>query len=439
MADTEMKPMELNAKQLQEMIASEARNAQSEALEKYAEQFGEMVQQWKSMTSSEQWRAFMGAQRSMRDDIFGAAREGATIDASKGLELAQLVHAAASAKKNRSSISPETIMGEARHIGDQALIKTLEAANFVDGGGLVPSHTSSEFISLLRNRNVVRQLGARVVSLEDGNIDMGEMTTGAVAYWRGSEVSAITPSQPTIGKRELQEKQLGILVPISNTLLRRRQTLPQGMDQIIRDDMIAAGAAAEDQAFLEGTGTAGQPLGLFDQTAAANKFNANGTFSLTNVYADLTKLVYKVEDSNIPDDGSFAFCGSPRTKWVLSRLLSSDGVPVFLFDLMRGELIGQRAVWTHNIAKTRDDTGAASDDETRLYYGAWSQLIIGDSMTLEISEHDGASFVMNGTTVHGVQADVTLIRLLHGVDVLAMRPSAFGVLKGMDWGASLDS
>lgn len=431
---------EMTKDALIELIRSEARNAGLDVVEDAAQQMEKRFRELEQ--TGEHKRA-----ASVREHLF-AMRPKSVNDLPQGCGIGvaeTMLAAARSLGSTGNRLNKRAVVAEAKSMGFgrtseilDSRVKAMDAGDFIDGGSLIPEDLASDFIAYLRGLNVVRQLGAQVVQMPNGKIDIGVQDGTSTAYWVG-EGQAATESQLQTGRVVLQGKKLAILTAISNDLVRAR-TIPMGITELVRNDLIGRAATAEDQAFLEGSGTAYTPNGIFNQMASGNKFNANGTFNTANAISDLVKAIYKVQGANIPQDGSWAFCGHPRTRAALMSLRTSDGYPVFMDSLMRGELLGYRAAFTTNIGATRDDTGSATDDETRLYFGAWSQAVIGDTLTLDVRESDTASFLGTGSTVrHAFSEDLTVMRLIHEVDIALRYTSAFSCIKGIDWGASFDS
>ena len=61
--------------------------------------------------------------------------------------------------------------------------KALSATNPASGGFLIPEVYLDEIIGLLYNKTVIKELGARTIPLETGNINIPRMTSGTRATW----------------------------------------------------------------------------------------------------------------------------------------------------------------------------------------------------------------------------------------------------------------
>jgi len=101
----------------------------------------------------------------------------------------------------------------------QALMRDLTVGAPTGGGNLVATDLmSSDFITLLRNRLVLGQLGAKVLADLNGNIAIPSQTGGASTYWV-TEGNAVTESQATFGQVALSPKTVGMFTDYTRRLL----------------------------------------------------------------------------------------------------------------------------------------------------------------------------------------------------------------------------
>lgn len=363
-----------------------------------------------------------------RKALFGdAAKKGA--DKGVGLGAAEFVACFMGGGKSKDGA-----LAFARKNGaSDAVVKALEAGDFSAGGALIPETMSADIIGYLHNNSVVRNQGANTVDLSGGPVNFGKVNAIPTAHWI-EEGGAITASKPGTSQVRLTAKKLGVFVPMSNDLLRR---LPGGSLNIFRQDMLSVARNAEDAAFIRGSGTEAKPKGILNWTKAANKFNANSTVTLANVTTDLIKAMFLVENSNIPMN-RLGWLLSPRTKYYLMTLRTDDGYPVFMSEIADGSLYGHSLGVTNNIPTNLDATGDGDNDETEIYFGDFSQSLIGDALSVRIEESNAATFVdENGDTINGFQSDQTVVRLILEVDYAQRHDSAFAVIEGVDYGKNL--
>ena len=102
-----------------------------------------------------------------------------------------------------------------KHYDDAAMereFKALSATNPVNGGFLIPEVYTDDIIELLYNKTVIKELGARTIPLETGNLNIPRMTSGTRARW-GGEARKIGTTQPTFGNLRLSAHRLEAIVP----------------------------------------------------------------------------------------------------------------------------------------------------------------------------------------------------------------------------------
>lgn len=301
------------------------------------------------------------------------------------------------------------------------------ASDFTSGGFMIPEEVSADVIAYLYNTSAVRRLGARIIPMARGNLSMNKINETLNAYWIG-ETNRIMTSKIQGGRIAMSAKKLGISVGISNDLIRFADG---SVIQIIHDDMTRAARTTEDQALIRGRGTNYRPSSIDELMSDTNKVQANASNAFADIVQDLFKLQYLVDGREFELDAiSPGFILSKRDAYFLKSLISTDGTFIFLPQMMQGLLIDAPYAATNNIPS---NLGAGSD-ESEIYYGDFSQLLIGQSLDVTMQKWEGASWVdSNGNTVHGAQQDMTLETLVIEEDSAVRHDSAFSKLEGVDW------
>jgi len=312
---------------------------------------------------------------------------------------------------------------------ESQVTKALQATVFSAGGSLLPEDLSAEFIELLRPLSVVRAMGARTMQVPHGKMDIGRLNSGATSYWT-AEGAPITVSQPSTGRLVLDLKKLATLVPVSNDV---RRFAPAGVEGLVGDDMLAAHAQAEDQAFIRSNGTLSRPRGIRHLMASANAFATAGT-SLQQITDDLSKAQYKVIGSDVRGSQS-GWIMNPRSFFHLMSLRDGNGNYVFMDELSRGQLGGHRVGLTNNVPRNL----GGGTNETEIYFGMFDELIIGDGASVEYDESNAATYNDGVSNRNSFQTDETLLRLIAHNDMVMRHDKAFSCITGITWGATLDS
>ena len=314
---------------------------------------------------------------------------------------------------------------EERYAGDEALVKALSSSVFADGGSIIPPAVLDEIIELLRNRMVVMALGARVVQMETGQVTAGSQTGSATATY-GEEGADTNASQLTTGDLNLTAKELTAISAVSNKLLRRAAN----SEQLVREDLIAVVALRKDLALLRGTGAASTPKGIRNRVAAANVFATTGA-TVTTITNDTTKQIRLVEEGNHPEI-SRAWIMNARQKWFLSSLRDGNNNLVFADEIRAGTFWGFPLGSTEQIP---NNLGAGSD-ESEVYFQEMSEVMVGETLNMQLAVQDGGSYVDSGGTVRSAFArDETVLRLIDEHDVILRHDDSGAILTGVQWGA----
>ncbi|MDD2870330.1 phage major capsid protein [Neomegalonema sp.] len=345
-------------------------------------------------------------------------------EADQGIAAGLFVLAMAATKgdPDRAPRYAEETLGASAVAGELRAALNTGAASA--GGVLVPETYSSEIIKLLSARAVIRSAGARVIDMPAGNVRDARQTGGATAAY-GAEGAPITVSEPTFGEVAKSFKKLTAMVPVSNDLIRYGSP---SVASFVRDDLVQRMALREDLAFLRDNGSGGAPKGLRYWAKAAHVFAAAATTNAATIGQDLRKAVNLLEEANI----SLVRPGwvmRPSIRNYLAELRNSVGAKVY------PEIDAENALLGHPIHRTTQipgNLGAGTD--TEIYFADFWEIVIGDSMSVTISVHDGGAYVDGGGATHsGVQRDFTLIRAISEHDMAPDHDEAISVITGVDW------
>ncbi|WP_209445006.1 phage major capsid protein [Sphingomonas yabuuchiae] len=310
--------------------------------------------------------------------------------------------------------------------GDETgqIVANMEQSTNTKGGYLVDTDYSRDFIGLLRPRVVIRNLGARSVPMPDGNLTMRKKTAGTQAGYVGERVPAPTTDMQ-VGNLNMTAKKLMALVPITNQLIRRAS---YGVDQMVRDDLLDSAAVKEDQQFLRGAGSAVAPTGVRNLVAAGNILAMTGNPNLVTVSSDLGRMTLAVKNANVP----MISCGwvmSPRVREFLASLRDGNGNIVYPSIEANGTLKGYKIAETTSVP---DNLGAGGN-ESELYFGDWSQFLIGDTYQVALAASDTAAYDDGGVIRAAFSNDETVIRLIEEHDTQLRYDRAAAVLTGVTW------
>lgn len=311
--------------------------------------------------------------------------------------------------------------------------RALTSDDFAAGGALVGETVSDEIIELLRAKAIVRSLGARELPNPTGTLRVRKMTGGSTSNYIG-EGENIPTSQPTTGMVTATAKKLATLVPVSNDLLRRADPRTE---RTIRDDMVQGMVTKEDITFIRGSGSDATPKGLrlWSSNLTPATGHDPGAVTLDNVTSDLGGMIQILMDANAPME-RVGWMLEPRTWKYLITVRDGNGNLVFKPEMDNGTLFGFPFRLTTQIPRNLDASGSAGNDETELYLVDFSQVIIADTMNIELTAHEAAYHDSGlGAIKSAVSADETVIRAISEHDLIVRHEEAIVVLENVVWGA----
>jgi len=287
------------------------------------------------------------------------------------------------------------------------------------GGTMVATNLlAGSFIEVLRNRARVLQLGATVLSGLVGSVDIPRQTGAASTYW-ATEGNNVSKAEPTFDKVSLSMKTIGVYSQITRNML--MQSTPD-IDMIARADLIAQLALGIDLAALSGSGSGGQPLGIANISGIGSVVGGTNGAQLT--LDNLIDLETAVTFANGPED-SLAYLTNAKAIGWAKKLKSTTGQYLWT-NSPNGQRSGTPGevngypVARSNQARSTLTKGTASGICSEVFFGAWSELLIGEWGVLEIVPNPyDASVYANG----GV-----LLRALQSIDIGVRHNASFAAM-----------
>lgn len=228
-----------------------------------------------------------------------------------------------------------------------------------DGAALVGTeHMAGSFIDLLRNRAVVAQAGARMLTGLVGDLSIPRLATGTTGYWV-AEDGQVTQADQTLDAVTLTARNVGAYSAASRSMLKQSDPSVEG---IIIDDITATLALAVDYGALHGAGT-NEPIGIE---------NVVGIGSVAAGAPDWAKMVqFETEvAADNADIGALAYITSPR---VAGALKTTPKVAANATFLLEGNQCNGYRVYRTNQCK---DT-YATNTEGACFFGNWNDVLIG--------------------------------------------------------------
>lgn len=297
----------------------------------------------------------------------------------------------------------------ASELNDQKLAAVINTSAD-SGGALVPQNMRNEVIELLRDRTIVRRLGARSIPLPNGNLSIPRLAGGSTAGYVG-EGKDVKASGASFDDVKLSAKTLICMVPVSNQLIGRAGF---AVEQLILSDIISGIATREDKAFLRDDGTNDTPKGMKKVTEENSRtLEWVGTdYSLNAIDAYLDDMMLKVMDGN-SNMLSSGWGMSNRSYMKLFGLRDGNGNKVYP-EMAQGMLKGYPVLHTSAIPVNLGTGGK----ESEIYFADFSDVLIGEDGKMVVDFSREASYIdADGQMVSAFARNQSLVRVQMDHDI----------------------
>jgi len=259
------------------------------------------------------------------------------------------------------------------------------------GGYLKDTELRSEsFIDMLRNRMMVRALGATVLTDLQGDIAIPRQTGGATAYWV-AESGAVTESAQTFDQVSMAPKTLGGYTDISRKLLIQSSI---DIENLVRSDLATVLALEVDRAAIHGSGSSNQPTGIVATSGIGSV--AGGTNGAAPDWSDIVDLETAAAVANA-DIGNLAYLTNAKVRGKLKQteMAASSGAQWIWKDGNEpgfGMLNGYRAAVSNQVSSALTK-GTSSGICSAIIFGNFADLFIGmwSGVDLTIDPYTGAT------------------------------------------------
>ena len=207
------------------------------------------------------------------------------------------------------------------------------AGETLAGGVPDPVRTMPTIDRIFANSSAT-QMGCRMIAVGVGEIEYPVATGGAQPGWAGSEAGDVPGPQPytTVDRPMAPDQTLGVQMNITRKALKQSGA---GLEQAVRRDMSAAIQQETDRVIFLGSGSAGEPLGIFPGASA-----------------------YGITETAIDAAASYAAFRAAAVRFMTANAASGPGAVNLLlrpevFDSMDNDLITGTATseWDRLVAK----------------------------------------------------------------------------------------
>jgi len=233
------------------------------------------------------------------------------------------------------------------------------------------------FIEMLRNRMLVRALGARVLTGLQGDVAFPRQTGAGTFSW--------VPESPTadVASSNLLLNQLVLAPKIGqSTTSYSRKLLAQAVrdiDMLVREDLAAINALGIDLAAINGLGTSNQPTGILNTAGIGSvTVGANGGVPTYDHFVDLETQVAAAN----ADVAAMAYLSTPQTRGRMKKsaqISATTGIPAWFMNEINGYGGNVSNQVPSNLTK-----GTSTTICHAILFGNWAEVLIGQWGELEV-------------------------------------------------------
>lgn len=322
-----------------------------------------------------------------RYSLIRALNAAATGDWSKaGLERAINIAAAATMKKDARGF----------YVPHDILMRGLSKGTAGKGGELVSTDLLlDQFADVLRNKTVMAQLGMKMLTGLDGDIDLPKKTSGSSFVWLGEGEDA-QDSSFDFTTLNMTPKTIAGAIPVTRKL---RKQASLSIESLIITDLLDGMGVAIDYAMLAGPGGKA-PLGLLNDVGVPGL-----TFPATGItFGKLVDMLTKIGTYNA-DRGALAYLTGIMERGAAMQTLKFPGVGGCIWE--DDKVNGHKAEATNQVPV---DTWV---------FGDFSQVICGLWGVLDLKVD----------TAKLAASDGLVLRAFQDVDVVNRRKESFCIAK----------
>ena len=273
---------------------------------------------------------------------------------------------------------------------------------------------SANLIMYLRNRMMFMQMGARMLSGLEGNVDIPRQSGVANVYWIATEGGSVTQDESTFDLVQIRPKTVGVKSRFTRSMLLQSSI---DIESFVRQDLSDAMAIGIDKACIDGTGASGQPLGILNQSGVPTV--ALGTNGAAPTWASIVQLETELAQDNA-DVGSLGYITNAKVRGKLKTTVKnpagtdSDWIWENGSQPTIGMVNGYMAGVTNQVPGNL--TKGTGTNLSAIVFGNFADVLIGEWGVLEILPNPYGS---------GYDSGSIEIRALQTVDVQIRHPESF--------------
>ena len=283
-------------------------------------------------------------------------------------------------------------------------------------GGAGVQTTVLSLIEILRNKMLVRQLGARVLSGLSGNITFPRQITANTMAWEGENPS----TGHGLTAATLDNVALSPKTAMASTAYSRQLLIQSSfdVDGFVKDDLAQVLAIGLDLAALDGTGSNNQPTGIMRQDNVNVIVHTGTAAGGVPTFPEMVGYETVIANANA-DIANMAFVTTPGVRGKLKTTLKSTTAGSAYIWESDNTINGYAA---HASAQVPSGLtyGTSTTVAHGIVFGVWSELLIG--------EWGGALEVIVDPYTLASQNMVAITQMILA-DVAVRHPASFAITK----------
>ena len=240
-----------------------------------------------------------------------------------------------------------------------------------EAGNLVPTELRTDlFVDVLRNKLVLGQLGARVLSGLTSSIDLPRKST-ASTIGTLTEIGSASETAPATAKVTLSPKRASAYVETS------KQAIIQSaiaIESMIRDDLVMSTAVLIENLSINGNGTAPQYTGLRNTTGIGTV--AAGSNGAAPAWSHFVDLESACANANAEPDTLAGYLINTRVRGKLKQTQLGTNLPM-IWQNGAQPLNGYRAVVSNNVPANLTKGTSTTVCSASLFGSDWSMAVLG--------------------------------------------------------------
>lgn len=268
----------------------------------------------------------------------------------------------------------EKLMGRAPegfYVPFEAFNRDFNVGTSSEAGNLVPTSLRTDlFADYLRNKLVLGQLGARILTGLTGNLDLPRKSVASTLAML-TEIGSASETNPNIQKVTLSPKRMGAYVEASKQAIIQSAMSVEGM---IRDDLVMSAAVLLEDQCINGAGTGANIRGLRNTTGIGTV--AAGSNGAAPAWSHFVDLESACANSNAEPDSLAGYLVNTRTRGKLKQTQFATNLP-FIWQNGAQPLNGYRALVTNNVPANLTKGTSTTICSAALFGSDWSDAVIG--------------------------------------------------------------